>query len=461
MTDILIPCYASDAQKLLAQYDLPETLYTEDQSFYFHYEGTRAHVVILSDKSSPQSVAKDITQYFSTIPLKDRSISILPDHIFREEHASGVLLGLYQHYYDAGLCKSDHTHDPFQRIAERIHINETENTIFFSVFKKSNAIGGGQHHAMDIVNLPANKKTPEKLVQRVEQIFKDLPVDITVWDEHRCAEEGLHAFLGVNRGSEYGGRFVIMRYRPAQSTKHIGWVGKGVTFDTGGVSIKGSANMHFMTSDLGGAAAVVGALYAMSTAEAPLAITAIVPFTDNAVDAKSIQPSDVLNSHSGQTIEIIDTDAEGRLCLADALSYIIKNDQPDIVINLATLTGSVVQTLGYQAAGLFTANEDLAEQLIQAGDASGDRVWRLPLWDEYKKDLDSDVADLKNFSGRRVAGAISAALFLQRFTHEHPCWAHLDIAGVAFGQRPDTSMRAATGYGVYLLYQWVESLLNN
>ena len=248
-----------------------------------------------------------------------------------------------------------------------------------------------------------------------------------------------------------------MEYNPANAKKHIGLVGKGITFDTGGLNIK-TAGMVQMKCDMAGAGAVLGAMQLIADLQLPYQVTAIVPACENSVDATSFLPSDVINSYSGHTIEIIDTDAEGRLILADGLSYLIKNYKPETVLDLATLTGSVVGTLGYECAGLFTNNEDLSKKLQNTGSQIGEKLWQLPLWDDYKGDIDSEIADVKNYSGKPVAGAISAAKFLEFFTEKHSSWAHLDIAGVAFGDSEFAKTKHATAYGVHLITKFIENL---
>jgi leucyl aminopeptidase len=236
-------------------------------------------------------------------------------------------------------------------------------------------------------------------------------------------------------------------------------VGKGVTFDTGGLSIKPSTSMHLMKSDMGGAAAVLGTLEVVAKLNLPIHVVGIVPATENSVDSRSTKPGDVITSYSGKTIEIIDTDAEGRVILADGLAYMVRHFQPDVLIDLATLTGSVIAALGLHAGGMFTQNDALATQLTQAADQTGERLWRMPLWDVYKEDIKSDVADVKNFSGKPVAGSISAAKFLEVFTENHPAWAHLDIAGMAFADTEFGSQKNATGFGIRLLIAYLRILM--
>jgi leucyl aminopeptidase len=214
-----------------------------------------------------------------------------------------------------------------------------------------------------------------------------------------------------------------------------------------------------MKSDMGGAAAVFGAVEAAARLQLPIKISAAIPLADNAIGERAFRPGDVIQSYSGRTIEILDTDAEGRLILADGLHYLKRNYSPDILINLATLTGSSVRTFGYHCAALFSNNDELSVALRQAGDRSGERLWPLPLWDDYKEDIQSDMADVRNFSGKPIAGAISAAKFLEYFIDEHPRWAHLDIAGVAFGQSELSVQKSASGFGVRLLIDFFRSFL--
>lgn len=322
-------------------------------------------------------------------------------------------------------------------------------------------IAQAQTEVMALVNAPANYKHPQDLAEWAKQSAKKYGYTATVWDKKQIQEAGLHALLAVNQGSPKPPTFIMLEYRgtaPQGATPKIGLVGKGVTFDTGGLSVKPSNNMHYMKSDMGGAAAVLGTVEVAARLQLPIHLVAAIPSTDNSVDAEAVKPSDVISSYSGKSIEIIDTDAEGRLILADGLSYIIRNHSPQVVIDLATLTGSSVRTFGYQASALFSNDDQLAHHLEQAGQSSGERVWRLPLWEEYGEEMKSDVADIKNFSGRPVAGAISAAKFLEFFTDDHPSWAHLDIAGTAFGDTPYGKGKAATGYGVRLLIHFLLSL---
>ncbi len=326
------------------------------------------------------------------------------------------------------------------------------------VITKAKATAAVQMRVMDLMNAPGNKKPPRILAEWALESGRKHGYKVTVLEKDSLQALGMHALLSVNKGSTEPPVMILTEYTPASYTKTVVLVGKGVTFDTGGISIKGSSNMHLMKSDMGGAAAVLGTVELAARLQLPVKLVGIVPSTENCVDGASIKPGDVIDSYSGKTIEVIDTDAEGRLILADGLSYAMKNYKPDIMIDLATLTGSVVQTLGYAAAGMFTANDELASQLARAGDSSGERLWRLPIWDDYKEEIESDVADVRNYHGKPLAGAIVAAKFLEVFTGEHPAWAHLDIAGTAFGESEYAPNRAGTAFGVRLLLDYLENL---
>jgi leucyl aminopeptidase len=315
-----------------------------------------------------------------------------------------------------------------------------------------------QMRMMDLMNAPGNYKTPTVLADWTVRSGAAHGYQVTVFDKKQLGELGMEALLAVSKGSDEPPVMIVSEYIPEHYQKTVALVGKGVTFDTGGISIKPSANMHLMKSDMGGAAAVLGAIELAARLKLSVRLIGIVASTENCVDGSSMKPGDVIKSYAGKTIEVIDTDAEGRLILADALSYAVRNFSPDLVIDLATLTGSVIQTLGYEAAGLFTSNDALAEELVQTAEETGERLWRLPLWDAYKEEISSDIADVKNYHGKPLAGAIVAAKFLEVFTDKHPSWAHLDIAGMAFGDIEFAPGRAGTAYGIRLLNAFLTRL---
>lgn len=367
-----------------------------------------------------------------------------------EATVSGLLLGTY----NLGHFKKTEPHPFLKTDFELQYIAQTD---FGETIDKAIKIAKAQLETFALVDLPPNRITPKYLAHWATETGKKNGFEVTVFGKEKSEHVGLHSFLSVGKGSAQEPQFIIMEYKPTGAKKHIGLVGKGITFDTGGLNIK-TAGMIQMKCDMAGAAAVLGTMQLVSDLKLPVQVTAIVPACENAVDANSFLPSDVIQSYAGHSIEIIDTDAEGRLILADGLSYLIKNYNPETVIDLATLTGSVVGTLGYECAGLFTNNDDLSRRLQESGNAIGERLWQLPLWDAYTPDIESEIADVKNYSGKPVAGAISAAKFLEFFTDKHTSWAHLDIAGVAFGDSEFAKTKHATAYGVHLITNFIENL---
>ncbi|MEZ4885240.1 MAG: leucyl aminopeptidase [Chitinophagales bacterium] len=374
-----------------------------------------------------------------------------------EAGLNGIKLGTY----DIGLYRTDEQKD-YPIVAEDASITiYTDYEYSPSIGNRAEAIADTQLEIMDLVNGVASRITPEYLANWAIASGRKYGFEVTVFDKEQCQMVGLHALMAVNRGSELPPRFIIMEYKPKHSEgelKKIGLVGKGVTYDTGGLSIKNSQSMPYMKSDMGGSSVVFGVMEVAAKLQLPIHLIGIVPSTDNCVDALSIQPGDVIGSYSGKTIEVMDTDAEGRLILADGLAYMQKNYAPEIMIDLATLTGNSILALGFETGAMFTNNDELAANLSKAGEKVGERVWRMPLWDGYKKDLKSDVADTKNFSEKPTAGAITAAKFLEIFTDNHPAWAHLDIAGMIIQHSEFSSQRSATAYGIRLLLEYLESL---
>jgi len=384
--------------------------------------------------------------------LANSSVLIIPEE-FTALQVEAAVSGLSLGTYNLGHFKKPEAH-PFA--ATDFTLSLLSKKDFSEAAEKAIKIAMAQLEVFHLVDSPPNLATPKYLANWAAISGKEFGFSVEVLGRESCTEKGLDAFLSVGKGSQNEPQFIIMNYvpqNPGPKMKHVGLVGKGITFDTGGLNIK-VAGMVQMKCDMAGGAAVLGAMQLIADLKLPVKVTAIVPACENSVDAKSFLPSDVIQSYSGHSIEIIDTDAEGRLILADGLSYLIKNFNPEIIVDIATLTGSSVGTFGYECAALFTNNDNISKQLQQ----SGERLWQLPLWDAYKPDIDSDIADVKNFSGKPVAGAISAAKFLEFFTKEHKGWAHLDIAGVAFGDDEFAKSKHATAYGVHLLTKFIENL---
>src|SRR6266700_790057 len=308
--------------------------------------------------------------------------------------------------------------------------------------------------ARELVNEPPNVLYPVEFARRASQLRK-LGVNVEILDVKAMTKLGMGALLGVAQGSTHSGRTVIMRWNGGKrGDQPVAFIGKGVCFDTGGISIKGAASMEDMKGDMGGAACVVGLMHALAARKAKGNVVGAIGVVENMPDGNAQRPGDIVTSMSGQTIEIINTDAEGRLVLSDLLWYVKSRFKPKFMIDLATLTGAILVALGQEHAGLFTNDDRLAERLLQAGNATGERVWRLPLGPEYDKMIDSKFADVKNTGGRH-AGSITAAQFLQRFVDKTP-WAHLDIAGTGFAStQSDINASWASGWGVRLLERLV------
>jgi leucyl aminopeptidase len=329
--------------------------------------------------------------------------------------------------------------------------------------KSRAALVAGVEIARDLVNEPANVLFPVEFATRAAGLAK-LGVEIDVLDEKAMAKLGMGSLLGVGQGSAKESRLVVMRWNGAKGkgkkAAPLAFVGKGVCFDTGGISIKSAAGMEDMKGDMAGAACVVGLMHALASRKARVNVVGAIGLVENMPDGDAIRPGDILTSMSGQTIEIINTDAEGRLVLADALWYIQNKYKPAFMVDLATLTGAIIVALGQEHAGLFSNNDELAARLTAAGIATGEKVWRMPLGAAYDKLIDSKFADVKNAGGRH-GGSITAAQFLQRFVNGAP-WAHLDIAGVGMGSPSSEINRSwGSGWGVRLLDRLVADHYEN
>ncbi|HEX9161711.1 MAG TPA: leucyl aminopeptidase [Thermoanaerobaculia bacterium] len=321
---------------------------------------------------------------------------------------------------------------------------------------EANAISDGIRTVRDLGNAPSNVITPSRLAERAEEVAKSVGVKCTVYGRRDIERMKMGGLIAVNRGSAEEPRFVVMEYAPRRARKHVALVGKGITFDSGGISIKPAEKMEEMKFDMCGAAAVIGTIEAAARLEIPVRITGCIPSTDNLPSGSAYKPGEIITMMNGKTVEIVNTDAEGRMILGDALHYASRL-HPDHLIDYATLTGACVVALASEAAGLFSNDDELARKLIECGERVGERLWRLPAWDEYKDLIKSEWADMKN-SGGRWGGAITAAVFLKEFV-DCPSWAHLDIAGTAYAEH-DTGRdpRGATGAGVRVTLEFLESL---
>ena len=373
----------------------------------------------------------------------------LPDGAIEPANAASIGAGVRLRAYRFNRYKTKKK-DENDALRAQVSILVGDVAATRKAFAASAQVVDGVLMARELVNEPPNVLYPEEFARRAGQLRK-LGVTVEVLDVKAMTKLGMGALLGVAQGSARPGRTVIMRWNGGKrGAQPVAFVGKGVCFDTGGISIKGAANMEDMKGDMGGAACVVGLMQALAARKAHVNAVGAIGLVENMPDGNAQRPGDIVTSMSGQTIEIINTDAEGRLVLADLLWYVSKKFKPKFIVDLATLTGAIMVALGTEHAGLFSNNDELAQRLSEAGAATGEKVWRMPLGPEYDKLIDSQFADMKNTGGRH-GGSITAAQFLQRFVDSTP-WAHLDIAGTAMGA-PKTEINQSwgSGYGVRLL----------
>ncbi|MGN6497566.1 MAG: leucyl aminopeptidase [Tsuneonella sp.] len=324
----------------------------------------------------------------------------------------------------------------------------------------ASAVADGVELTRELVTEPANVIYPETFVERCRARFEGTGVEIVVLDVAQMTELGMGALLGVGQGSERPSRLLALKWMGGdKGARPTAFVGKGVTFDTGGISLKPGPGMEDMKWDMGGAGAVAGAMLALAKRKAKANVVGVCGLVENMPDGKAMRPGDVVTTMSGQTVEVLNTDAEGRLVLCDALHWVQQEFEPAAIVDFATLTGAIIISLGNEYAGLFANDDALAERLTKAGQETGDKLWRLPLGPAYDKLLDSPIADMKNIGGRG-AGSITAAQFLQRFIKDGTPWAHCDIAGMAWADKDGRTWgKGATGYGVRLVDRYVRDVL--
>lgn len=457
----VIPVFENQVLDTLAakniKISVPASLFSgkKDSQYSFDADGQVILLLGLGENPDYKTIENSFRRVLSKhASLVEKEVVLdLPSNM-ESSQVEAALVGFQLGAYSIGFYKKEKPKE-YSKLKVEV-LNELKKSK--DLAERAEKIASAKMEAFKLVDLPPNKITPEHLGDWAKNLGKKLDLNVKVWDSKKAKSEKLEAFLAVGRGSAKDPRFIILEYRHPKASKHVGLVGKGVTFDTGGLNVK-TQGMHHMKSDMGGAAAVLATTQLVADLGLPINLTTIVPAVENAIDKDAYLPSEVIGSHAGLSIEVIDTDAEGRLILADGLSYLIKNYSPDQVIDLATLTGSAIGTFGYECAALFTNDGSISHGLQAAGEEIGEKSWPLPIWDSYAKEMDSEIADIKNYHGKPFAGAITAAKFLQAFTHEHPAWAHLDIAGVAFSDTEFAKTKTGTAYGVSLLLRYFESIL--
>ena len=454
--DYVIACRSSEISNLktLIPIEKPDFngSFGEFQMFYGQ-AGNRIYLLGLGEEEQ----SSKLEDAFRTLAFKTQKY--WGDHLqiysknLSEQDLKKATIGLQLAQYEIGALKAEKMTLTNTCIIFTDTVKDLE-----SVIKEGQFTGDTINRIKALVDAPPNVKTPKYLGDWALKSSADSKYSCNVISGEALKEQRFEAVISVGKGSVNQPVVIVSEYFGADKEGvDIGFVGKGITFDSGGLSIKSSTNLHYMKSDMGGAAVVLGVVELAAKLKLKVNIVGVVASAENAVDANSYRPGDVINSHSGKTIEIIDTDAEGRLVMSDALSYLNKNYKPEYLIDLATLTGGVVRALGYSAAGMFTKNQEMAAQMSMIGNRVHERVWQLPLYKDFENDLHSDVADIRNFSGKPIAGAINAAKFLEAFTEDHPNWMHLDIAGVSFGDSSYAKMKSASGYGIQLITEFIKT----
>ncbi|MDA8095508.1 MAG: leucyl aminopeptidase [Betaproteobacteria bacterium] len=400
-------------------------------------EAVRAAIKTLQDTGSMEAV-----MYLTELPVKRREMDWKI-----EQTVVSAMESTYR--FDRLKSKQEELRRPLRKLTLSVS-RRNELALGEEAVRRGVAIAQGMNLAKDLGNLPGNICTPSYLADQAVGLTKTLNLTTQVLERDELEKLGMGAFLSVAKGSRQPPKLIIIQYEGAgRSQKPIVLVGKGITFDAGGISLKPAADMDEMKYDMCGAASVLGTLKAVASLQLPINVVGIIPSCENLPDGAANKPGDVVTSLSGQTIEILNTDAEGRLILSDALTY-AERFEPELVIDVATLTGACVIALGHHASGLYSNNDALARELLHAAEYSNDRAWHMPLWDDYQEQLKSSFADMANIGGR-PAGSITAACFLSRFAKKF-VWAHLDIAGTAWKSGAN---KGATGRPVPLLTQFL------
>ena len=431
----------------------------KDKNFLIFNINSNQRVVLVKIKNNQSSLDNETkgAELYSFIKsnlifnLSMLEGNILSTDIKNKNFINEFLHGIELKSYEFNKYKTKKKNDQFE-----IHVISKKN-IFSKINNRFNSLIDGTNLTKDLVSEPGNILHPDEYAKRLLQL-KKIGLKVTVYDKKKLKKLGMNALLGVGQGSIRGSYLVTMEWNGTKSkSKPLAFVGKGVCFDTGGISLKPAKFMEDMTYDMAGSAVVVGLMKNFAKRKAKINAVGVVGLVENMPGGNAQRPGDIVKSYSGKTIEVLNTDAEGRLVLADALTYTEKKYKPQLIIDLATLTGAIIVCLGSEYAGLFSNNDKLSKQLFDAGEKVGEKVWRLPLHKNYDKLMNSKNADMQNINYVGGAGSTTAAQFLQRFILNKTPWAHLDIAGMAFSKYGGAlNSGGATGYGVRLLNKFVE-----
>ncbi|HET54173.1 MAG TPA: leucyl aminopeptidase [Ignavibacteria bacterium] len=443
--------------------------YWDKESTSFSYSFTDGKIIFLhlvklkKNKITNDTFRNEIAGVIKSLQGNNlQSLSIFSPEISSIKNLFPSEEYFYQTLFE-GAYLGNYEFDVYKSKKKKIHQLQvnliTNNTVTArTAIKKSQKIMNAVKFTRDLVNEPPITLTPAELAKRTKIELTKVGVKVNVFNKKQLKEKKMNAILAVGSASPNDPCLIALNYKPKVKTKRkIVLVGKGVTYDTGGLSIKPTQGMLEMKADMAGGAAVIGIIKAAAELQLPYELIGIVPAVENTIDGNAYKPGDVIKTASGKSIEVKDTDAEGRIILADALEYASKQ-KPDEIIDFATLTGAVAVALGLYAAGLFTKNDKIADSLFSAGMRTYERVWRLPFWDDYNKLIDSDIADVSNL-GPRWGGAITAGKFLEKFVDEKIPWAHLDIAGTAIeNDMNNYTKKWHTGFGVRLIIDYLENV---
>ena len=434
----------------------------DEDYFVFNYHSLRPKKIIFinqkdkRDNFQNQNIGGKVISEIKS--AKEINVIFSNDSKSLEDYYFNFFLGCFLKKYSFKKYKTIFKKDENTKEITNLLITSSNKIFFNKIINNVENIINGVFLTRDLVSEPPNYLNPEKFVSEIKKLSK-LGLKVEVFDYSKMKKIGMNALLGVAQGSKNLPYFVTITWKPnnSKNKKPLSFIGKGVCFDTGGISLKPAKFMEDMKYDMAGAGAVVGLMKTLALRKSKSYVVSAVALVENMPGGAAQRPGDIVKSYSGKTIEVLNTDAEGRLILADAIYYIDEQYKPELIVDLATLTGAIVVSLGSEYAGLFSNNDKLSEKLIKAGEIENEKLWRFPLHKNYDKLMDSKIADIQNINYSGGAGSITAAQFLQRFLKNNTPWAHLDIAGMAWTKKDlDIIPTGATGYGVKLLNKFVE-----
>ena len=434
----------------------------DEDYFVFSYHSSRPKKIIFinqkdnKEKFENQNIGGKVISEINS--AKEINVIFSNENISLENYYFNFFLGCFLKKYSFTKYKTIFKKNENTKKKINLLITSSNNSFFSKIKIEIENIINGVFLTRDLVSEPPNYLNPERFVTEIKKLSK-LGLKVDVFDYSKMKKIGMNALLGVAQGSKNLPYFVTITWKPnnSKNKKPLSFIGKGVCFDTGGISLKPAKFMEDMKYDMAGAGAVVGLMKTLALRKSKSYVVGAVALVENMPGGSAQRPGDIVKSYSGKTIEVLNTDAEGRLILADAIYYIDEQYKPELIVDLATLTGAIVVSLGSEYAGLFSNNDKLSEKLIKAGEIENEKLWRFPLHKNYDKLMDSKIADMQNINYSGGAGSITAAQFLQRFLKNNTPWAHLDIAGMAWTKKDlETIPTGATGYGVKLLNKFVE-----